>query len=159
MKIVIIVLVLVAVIFVVFVLAGAFRSEPKSKGSKQDAKEFLKHPPGWTKTIKSFIGSKKPKIALKRASYTSNVEERIPPDSKNPIRTATFRLKPGSGGVSIVYDDDTEDAGDLEHQECPLPNFDNKDDINVCSIVALKKGGKLTITCTGPSGCRVDVEK
>src|SRR5262245_47388581 len=119
MKIVIIVLVLVAVIFVIFVLAGAFRSEPKSKGSKQDAKEFLKHPPGWTKKIKSFIGSKQPKIELKRASYTSNVDEKIPPDNKNPIRTATFRLV--SGSASVKYEDNTEDAGDLEEQECPLP--------------------------------------
>lgn len=156
-KIVIIVLILVAVIFVIFVATGTLSSGPKNKNSKEAAKDFTKNPPGWTKTIKGFIGSRQPKIALKQDRYTANTEEKIPPDSDNPIRTATFRLKAGS--ASIEYEDDTEDAGELEEQNCPLPNFDNKDDIKVCSIVALKKGGTLTINCTGQSGCRVDVEK
>ena len=156
-KIVIIVLVLVAVIFAIFVGVGALSSEPKNKNSNETAKDFTKKPPGWTKTIKKFIGSRQPKINLKQASYTSGTEEKILPDSDNPIRTATFRLRAGS--ALIEYDDDTEDAGELEEQDCPLPNFDNKDDPRVCSIVALKKGGTLKINCTGQGGCRVDVEK
>ena len=156
-KIVIIVLVLVAVIFAIFVATGAFSNEPENKNSNQAAKDFTKNPPGWTKTIKQWVGSRQPKIALKQASYSSSTEETILPDEENPIRTATFRLR--SGSASIEYEDDTEDAGELEEQDCPLPNFDNEDDIKVCSIVALKKGGTLKINCTGQGGCRVDVEK
>lgn len=157
-KIVIIVLVLVAVIFAIFVATGALSNEPKNKNSnKAVAKDFTKNPPGWTKTIKKFIGSRQPKIVLKQASYSSGTDERILPDEENPIRTATFRLRAGS--ALIEYDDETEDAGELEDQDCPLPNFDNEDDIKICSIVALKKGGNLKINCTEKSACRVDVEK
>lgn len=156
-KIVIIVLVLVAVIFAIFVATGAFSNEPKNKNSNEEAKDFTKNPPGWTKTIKKFIGSRQPKIVLKQASYSSGTDERILPDDENPIRTATFRLRAGS--ALIEYDDETEDAGELKDQDCPLPNFDNEDDIKICSIVALKKGGNLKINCTEKSACRVDVEK
>lgn len=156
-KIVIIVLILVAVIFVIFVTRGALRNEPE-KDPDQEAAEFTEKPPGWTKAIKGFIGSRQPKIDLERSIYTANTVEKIKADSENPIRTAKFRVRPGSS-ASILYEDDTEDAGDLKRQPCDLPNSKNKQDKNACSIVALKKGGKLTINCPATGGCRVEVEK
>lgn len=158
-KIVIIVLILVAVIFAIFVATGAFSSEPKSKSSNQAAKDFTKNPPAWTKAIKRFIGSRQPKLTLKRGRYTSSTTEEVPPDEENPFRTATFHLI--SGSATINYEDRTDEAEDMEldEQKFNLPNFDNEKDIRRGSIVALKKGGTLTITCEGTSGCTIDVEK
>lgn len=159
-KIVIIVLVLVAVIFAIFVATGAFSSEPKRKNSNEAARDFRKNPPAWTKTIKSFIGSRQPKINLKQNSYTSDAEEKIPPDNQNPFRTAKFKLRTGVALIRYVdnTEDIPEDMEDLKDQDFRLPDFENEDP-RAGSIVALKGGGTFTFRCDKNAPCRVDVEK
>ena len=57
----------------------------------------------------------------------------------------------------MLYEDHTKNAGeDLQEQEFDLPNFDN-DDPKCGSIVVLKGGGKLTITCKGTTPCRIEL--
>jgi hypothetical protein len=160
-KIVIIVLILVAVIFVIFVARGAFRNDPKSDDPKLAAKNSSKKggKPGWTKAINDFVGSRQPKLTLKQSRYTANTTEEVRADEKNPFRIAKFRLI--SGSATIEYEDRTEEAEKmkLDDQDFDLPNFDNEEDPRSGSIVALEKGGTLTITCKGTGGCRVDVVK
>lgn len=156
-KIVIIVLVLVALIFVVFVLKGAFGSDQPKPGGKAEAVEFnkKKKSPGWAKTIRKLMNSMRPKLVLSQKVFPSDPVE-IEPDEKKPIRTGTFRLKAGS--AHVLYEDRTENAGDdLRTQEFDLPNFDNEDPSRG-SIVVLKRGGKLTITCNGKAACLVRLE-
>ncbi len=151
-KITIVVLILVALLFVVFVTKGALREDKPSD----------KKAPSWTKVIKGvssyrLFRSMQPKADLRTKRCSSSCEEKIPAD-ENPthkFRIATFRLDRGS--ASIEYTDLTEDAGRLKDQPCPLPNFDS-DDFTRCSIVVLKRGGVLKINCLPTSPCLVEVE-
>jgi len=168
-KIVIIVLVLVGLLFIIFVARGALRSDPQPSSNRQtDAKRTK--PPGWTKKIEGLFSSLKPKRALEKKVYSAttsaSAEDKIKPDDKQPFRTVKFHLLSGSGSARIEYSDETpvqsDKLKDLKFQKCPLPgDFDAKHpeaDLSRCSIVALKRGGKLTIICTGNSACRVEVE-
>jgi hypothetical protein len=97
----------------------------------------------------------RPKLVLKQKVFPSDPIE-IVPDEKQTMRTGTFHLVTGS--AHVLYEDHTENAGeDLQTQEFDLPNFDN-DDPRRGSIVVLKSGGKLTITCNGKETCRVELE-
>jgi hypothetical protein len=157
-KIVIVVLVLIAVLFVVFVLTGALSDDQPKAGNKNDAVDFSKKgkTPGWSKAIGDLASSFKPKVELQKKIYSESAEETIGPDEKQPFRTATFRLLKGK--ALIEYEDNTEDAIDeLKEQECELPNPDT-DDPKRGSIVALKQGGKLSFSCRGTDPCRVEVE-
>ena len=161
-KILIVVLILIALLFVFFVIFGAAVSEDPKAGNRNDAAEVSA--PGWSKALGSLISSAKPKIDLKKKVYSESTEETIPPDDTQTFRTATFHLI--RGRASIEYEDRSEEAlaefpddvrDELEEQECELPNSEN-DDPRRCSIVALKKGGKLTFSCQGSDPCRVEVE-
>ena len=156
-KIVIIVLVLVAVIFAVFLAKGALSSDQPKTGNKNDAADFnkKKKSPSWAKTISRAMDSMRPKLVLKQKEFPSDPIE-IPPDPKQPLRTGTFRLV--SGSARVEYDDHTPNAGDLQEQDFDLPNFDNEDP-RLGSIVVLKLGGRLSITCKGNNGCRVVLEE
>jgi hypothetical protein len=160
-KILIVVLILIALLFVIFVVRGGFRDDKQT-----DRTNWSKEAP-WTKTIEDVFSSLKPKVELKRKCYSSSIEEDIAPDEYlqsasmlqrlrgKPFRTATFHLLRGS--ASIKYEDRTEDAIDkLKEQEFELPDPD-RDDKNQCSIVVLKKGGKLTFSCKGTNPCKVYV--
>lgn len=156
-KIVIIVLVLIALVFIIFVTKGALSEDQPKAGKRNDAVSFTKQnkAPGWTKTISSMFGSLRPKLVLSRKSFTSNASESVPPDEDHSMRTGTFLRRAGS--VHIRYVDLTENAGeDLRVQEFDLPNPDNSDP-NRGSIVVLKRGGQLQITCVS-TPCRVDLE-
>ena len=160
-KVVIVVLVLVALLFVILVTKGALSKDKPKSGNRNDSTNYSKkEKPGWAKAIKGLsnnrlFSSVVPKLALKQANYSSSAEEKVLPDKK-PFRTATFRL--GIGSASIKYEDRTKDAiDDLKKQECPLPNPDS-DDRRRCTIIALKGGGTLTFSCQLNSVCRVDVE-
>lgn len=158
-KLVIIVLVLIGVLFVVFVSYGTLRSEPPRKVDN-DAAESAPTP-DWTASIKRLFGSLQPKLPLKKQVYSQGDPENIPPDKDHPLRTATFHTK--TGDTRIVYDDRTPLTKDspmkkLDHpQECKLPDFEKKKP-NDCSIVALKNGGTLTITCLNNKPCEITVE-
>ncbi|HEV2913127.1 MAG TPA: hypothetical protein VGX92_07415 [Pyrinomonadaceae bacterium] len=156
-KIVIIVLVLVAVIFALFLAKGALSSDQPKAGNKNDAVEFnkKKKSPDWAKTIRRAMDSMRPKLVLKQKVFPSDPIE-IPPDLKQPLRTGTFRLV--SGSARVEYEDHTPNAGDLQSQDFDLPNFDN-DDPRLGSIVVLKLGGTLSITCKGKDNCRVVLEE
>src|SRR5215213_2007109 len=133
-KVLIVVLILIVLLFVFFVVYGAFSPDDRSGAAGFKA-------PGWSKALGSLISSAKPKVELKKKIYSESTEEIIAPDDKQPFRTATFHLL--QGRASIEYEDQTENAVDeLKEQECELPDFD-MDDPRRCSIVALKKGGKL----------------
>ncbi len=161
-KVVIVVLVLVALLFVILVTKGALSKDKPKPGNKAESTRYSKkEKPGWAKAIKGLsnnrlFSSVVPKVVLKQKGYSSSAEENVLPDKK-PFRTATFRLV--TGAATIKYEDHTKDAIDnLKSQPCPLPNFDS-DDIRRCTIIALKGGGTLTFSCQ-PSNvpCRVDVE-
>ncbi len=155
-KIVIVVLILIGLLFIIFVARGALRSDP-DKDPESYASEKK---PGWAKAVRELFSSMQPKLELKQKYYTSNAEETLRSDDKQPFRTATFHLL--SGGAQINYKDLTPMESDsplskLKDQECPLPN-PKGDDSSRCSIVALKRGGKFTFACKGTGGCRVEVE-
>jgi hypothetical protein len=160
-KIVIVVLILIALLFIVFVMKGALSADQPKPGNRNESKTYSKkEKPGWTKAIKGLsnnrlFSSVVPKLKLKQANYSSSAEEKVLP-AKLPFRTATFRLIAGS--ASIRYEDDTKDAiDDLKDQTCPLPNPDS-DDHRRCTIIALKSGGTLTFSCQPNTACRVEVE-
>ena len=167
MKLVIIVLVLVAVIFILFVARGAVRHEsapPVDTGTANKTR-----PPAWTDTIKGMFKSFQPTLKLQQEFYTAATEETIPADEKHAFRTAKFHRL--SGTAEIQYKDNTPIDSNSpmkkmdNPQKCKLPQDPNPDvkDRERCSILAFKRGGKLTFNCTGnsPSGnnpCRVEVE-
>ena len=163
-KIVIIVLVLVGVIFTIFVVRGAFQHDPKRpRDDELESSATKTKPPDWTATIKGLFSSLQPKIELQQSVYCANIEETIKPDDKQAFRTVTFHLL--SGHANISYKDDTplEPGSPLKKmknpQPCPLPQVD--DDVidkSRCSILAMKRGGKLTFTCVNNAPCRVEAE-
>jgi hypothetical protein len=156
-KVVILVLVLIAVVFVVFVSKGALSGEKQGPVSKDEAMKFIKEKktPPWAKFLGGFFNSRRPKLVLKYARYTANSDETVKPDADHQFRNATFHLMQGT--AHIKYVDSTENADKLKDQECDLPCLDNGEDTSKTSIVALKSGGKLTITCTS-NPCRIDIE-
>jgi hypothetical protein len=142
---------------VFFVVYGAFSPDDRKAGNRSDAAGYSA--PGWSKALGRLISSAKPKVELKKRVYSESTEETIAPDDTQTFRTATFHLI--RGRASIDYEDQTEDISDdledLKEQECELPNSET-DDPRRCSIVALKKGGKLSFSCQGTDPCRVEVE-
>jgi len=162
-KIVIIVLVLVGVIFTIFVVRGAFRSEPKRpKDDELESSATKTKPPDWTATIKGLFSSLQPKIKLQQSVYCANSEETIAPDEKQPFRTVTFHLL--SGRARISYKDETplESNNPLRKmdnpQSCTLPQDKDVSDKSRCAILALKRGGKLTFGCLDNAPCKVEAE-
>ena len=107
-KILIVVLILIALLFVFFVIYGAAVAERPKAGNRNDAAAISA--PGWSKALGSLISSAKPKVELKKRVYSESTEETIAPDDKQPFRTATFHLI--RGRASIEYEDQTEDAVD-----------------------------------------------
>jgi len=147
-----VVLILIVVLFVIFVAKGALSHDKQTSGAALSKQEK----PAWSKAIKNLFSSLQPKVELKRKTYSANSEEEIAADKKLPFRTVTFHLI--RGAASIKYEDRTENPPEgLDDQTCPLPNFDG-DDITRCSIVVLKRGGKLTFSCQGTNPCQVEVE-
>ena len=161
-KIVIIVLVLVGVIFTIFVVRGALQHDSKPKDDELESSATKTKPPDWTATIKGLFSSLQPKIELQQSVYCANTEETIKPDNKQPFRTVTFHWL--SGRANISYKDETplEPGSPLKKmknpQPCILPQVDDVPDKSRCSIVALKRGGKLTFTCLDNAPCRVEAE-
>lgn len=161
-------LVLIGVLFLIFVVRGAFRNDPEPSNTNRVADAKKQKPPDWTKKIEGLFSSLKPKRPLEKKRYSlsgnQTAQETIQPDNKQPFRTVKFHLL--SGGANVRYEDPTpvedDSMKDLNDQKCPLPgNFDPdnpKADLSRCSIVALKLGGKLTITCQNNSACQVEVE-
>jgi len=154
-KVVILVLVLIAVVYIVFVSRGALSGEKQGPVSKDEAMKIVKETPAWAKSLGGFFNSRRPKLVLERARYTTNSEETVKPDADNQFRNATFHLIQGT--AHIKYVDSTEKAANLNKQEFDLLCLHNEDDTCSGSIVALKSGGKLTITCTS-NPCRIDIE-
>ena len=99
----------------------------------------------------------RPTLDLGRDKFSAT-EIKVDPDAEHPFRVATFRLLQGS--VHIDYEDDTDAAEDLEldDQEFDLPDFDKRNP-REGSIVALKEGGTLTISCNGTDPCQVELKK
>ncbi|HEY3039037.1 MAG TPA: hypothetical protein VGJ66_09890 [Pyrinomonadaceae bacterium] len=171
-KIVIIVLVLIGLLFVIFVVRGALRNDPAPPKGKAELKTSSKNtkPPNWTQKIEGLFSSLKPARPLEKKPYSWNsqntIEETIKPDDKQPFRTVKFHLLPGSGHATVKYKDDTpiqsDELEELKEQECELPadfNPDNpKADRSRCSIVALKRGGRVTFICDTSTACKVEVE-
>lgn len=160
-KIVIIVLVLIAVIFTVFVVRGALRSEDTPRSDARSAKKTKA--PAWTKSINDLFESLQPR-ALEAKVYSPPAKETIPPDDKQAFRTVTFHLVSGAG--EITYHDITplepdSPLEDLDNpQKCKLPQDPDPDvrDRTRCSILALKQGGTLTLTCALNTPCRIEIE-
>lgn len=170
-KIVIVVLILIVVIFVIFVARGSLTADQPKRGNRQEAAEFSKQKkaPGWSKTIKNLLGGLGGKLELpceKKAAPDKNIqcekmplntEIKIPAETGASFRTATFVLL--AGKARIEYDDETAEAEDLEleEQDFDLPNFETEDP-RIGSIVALEKGGKLEISCSGNQSCQVGLQ-
>jgi hypothetical protein len=163
-KLVVIVLVLVGLVFALFVARGAFRDDPQPNANRKAAAKEQKAP-SWTTSISGLFSSLQPKLQLSRQTYAGNVPpERIPADQKRAFRTARFHLI--SGAAKIEYKDITpvqsKDLAELKDQECKLPaDFDSEhpdQDLQRCSIVALKGGGILTFSCALNSACQVKIE-
>jgi hypothetical protein len=169
MKLAIIILILVALIFILFVARGAFRHEEGTPTDTTAAKN-TEQPP-WADTIKGLVKSFQPTLKLRQKVYTASTEEIIPPDEKHAFRTAKFHLLAGT--AEIEYKDNTpiDNNSPLKKMDNPQtfklpqdrdPNVKHQD-LERGSILAFKRGGKLTFNCTGnsPSGnnpCRVEVE-
>ena len=154
-KIVIIVLVAVGLLFVIFVVRGAVRTDSKSDPDKV-AKESK---PGWSKTIKDLFSSLQPKGTLKQKQLSAHYEETIGPD-KQPFRTITFHRRSGDAliGYKVPPNAVVDPKFDkLKDQPCTLPN-PKGDDSSRCSIVVLKDGGKVTFDCVPNTACQAEAE-
>ena len=163
MKVVIIVLILIALIFIGFVVRGALRDEPdppradQMKGATKTTER-----PGWSESIKDLFSSLKPGLKMGKKFYTGPAEEKIPAD-KQPFRTATFVLE--AGRARIEYKDVTpidpkNDLSEMDNpQICDLPQDpDDVKDTRRCSIMAMKGGGTFKFECVDDTACRVKVE-
>src|SRR6266850_8099040 len=122
-KVVILVLVLIAVVYIVFVSKGALSGEKQKLVNKDEAMKFVKEKktPAWAKSLGGFFNSRRPKLVLKRASYTANSEETVKPDADHPFRNATFHVKLGKAHIKNVDSTENADKLKLKEQECNLP--------------------------------------
>jgi hypothetical protein len=160
-KIVIIVLVLIGLLFVIFVVRGGLRHDPPPpNNNERKANAAKQQPPGWTKKIEGLFSSLKPKRALEKKTYSTNATEPISPDQKQAFRTIKFHLLDGLPLVHYKNNTPvTGDLHDLEDQDCFKLDNPKTSDPTHCSIVALKDGGTITISCQGTNiPCRVEVE-
>lgn len=155
-KIVIIVLVLVGVLFIIFVVRGAVRSEPTPTPDKTTAAQT--RPPDWAETVKGLFSSLQPKAELQQSVYCAHKVEPIKADDKQAFRMVTFHLV-SVGGASISYRDLTS-VKDMDNpQTFNLPQDDpNVKDKQSGSIVVFKRGGTLTFDCKPNTACRVEVD-
>ena len=154
-KIVIVVLILIAVVFALFVTKGALSDEQPKRGGKDEAAQFSSQDraPRWSKTIDKLSGSMRPTLDLGDDIFPAGIYK-VDPDEERPFRIAKFR--PHTGSAYIVYVNATPDEGELKVQKIESSDFaDGKKP----SIVALKEGGQLTVSCTGTEPCSVRVVK
>src|SRR5882762_7352832 len=98
-KVVVLVLVLIAVGYIVFVSKGALSGEKQGPVSKDEAMKIVKETPAWAKSLGGFFNSRRPKLVLKCDRYTANAEETVKPDADHPFRNATFHVKLGKAHI------------------------------------------------------------
>jgi hypothetical protein len=87
-------------------------------------------------------------IVVEQSPVTFNL---APSDEK--FRKATFLLKSGAG-LKIDYEASDTDAGELRRQVWPA----EKDDPNRASLVILKSGGRLKMSCDLKPPCVVELQ-
>ena len=121
MKIVIIVLILIAVVFVIFVTRGSLTSDQPKRGSRSDAADFTrqKKAPDWSRTVKKILGGLGKKLSLDCGETDPEclaipLDKNINISSENgtSFRTVTFVLV--KGRARIQYRDRTDKAADLK---------------------------------------------
>jgi hypothetical protein len=183
-KIVILVLILIAVIFTVFVARGTLSQEPSKTDNQSEARNFTNknQAPDWSKTLQDTFAWLKPRLKIqcgeeKEATKCENLQSRSPikisEDKKQPFRLAKFRVPNSSNfmnSVNICYRAPTakltcneakekaKEAGDINFnaQSFDLPNSDSNDR-QQGTIVVIKEGGEITITCLSLNPCKVDL--
>lgn len=146
-------LVLLAVLFAVGVGLGAARREDGPSGPGRE-------PSAFERALGRLLAPMKPRAKLPGTSFAAGSEVRVGP-SKEPMRLATFRLRPGCRLTMAYACADPRPASELVEQEWP-PEDEAPPDPERSSFVVLEPGGMFTFgTCgtKGHSGCRVFVEE
>jgi hypothetical protein len=153
MKVVVIVLVVIAILFIVFAIRGssANASGPKTKD------DF--HPKDYP-TMDAFNGVLAPfapKLALAQKTFDlsrvnpgSSVGVTVPPDKDHKFRNAKFNLTPTSipKCAQIEYKAPDGDGDKLNDQKWPT---DDDKDVTHVSFTILQSGGLITFTRNTPA--------
>ncbi len=164
-KIVIIVLVLIAVLFVILVVWGYGNndSQKTSGDSKQDAKKFSASSHSFLRQFSQRLGSG-PKLDAKQVQpqlTTFNLQSQpsylihVLPDKDHEFRQAKFTIEPPRSACAyVVLTADGDVPDDLRNQDSR-----NADDRNDFTLTVPKGGGTLRIDRALPSGaCTVALQ-
>jgi len=163
-KILIIVVIVIALLFVVAMLWGV----GKHRNEHTDPKNF--QTPGWVKNgLGKLFGSAIPKLEVDPRKFAISPGQSFGPITIKAVqedgpqfRKAKFRLT--AGRATITYIDVTPDRptelSDTQKVAFPAPSDEaaRKDKPNEGLITAMRGGGKLTIHCEGPVPCALEVE-
>ena len=170
-KIVVLVLVLVAVLFIVFVIYGAGKnaSVETTGDSKKDAQEFNPKQYPRLEKLGSLFGSHGPQLEPKQMKPPQTTfdlrskpqyEIEVSPDDDHKFRKAKFRITQGQHGcVMISYKAEGNVDKNLEEQNWPSDNGPEED--GKVTFWILKTGGRLIFSRSNPtfSGpCTVQLE-
>jgi hypothetical protein len=177
-KIVITVLILVVLTFAALVVWGSLRNDQPTRGNRSATKNFTKQEgfSAWRKWFDESLARFKPKAKLPCGqnglplNKCDNLQQRsflVLPDSNQSFRTATFKLASGSANVCYRVNENAPSCADAKDpDEDAKPNFEaqsfdlpdpSSNDPQRGTIVVLKKGGKITVTCL-ILPCRIDLE-
>lgn len=164
-RIAIIILVLIAALFATGVAIGVNKRRGKQSLDKQSAKHYSA--PNWLNNLAPLFSRFGPRLkaeemkplnndsVLKGNTFVvgqSQAEFAVQP-SQDRFRKATFVLKEGRG-LNVLYEAADSDAGDLSKQEWPAAD----DDPQKGSVVILKGGGKLKMSCNQKPPCAVELQ-
>jgi hypothetical protein len=175
---IIIILILLLALFVFSVMWGSLRNDKSAGGNRSATKNFTKQPEfsDWRKWFDESVARFKPKAELPCGQNDlpldkcDNLQQRsfpVSPDDAQSFRTATFKRVSGSANVCYRVNENTPSCADAKNRdEDEKPNFDaqsfdlpdpSSNDPQRGTIVVLKKGGKIVVTCL-ILPCRVDLE-
>ena len=168
----IVLLALIVVAYIVFVVYGSVNGDKNDKGQRKSSAKSYKPDPG-TKKFGNIMGEwlgrfmPKPDIscavpAPKNAELTCqalalNQDINIPAKKGSSFRIATLVLV--QGNAHVLYKDDTDAANkaDMSKQDGDLPDPENNN-ARQTSIVIFEDGGKLNISCSDNTQCKVGVK-
>ncbi len=159
-------IVLLVFSLVVFAVVGWGVLKHDDSGSqKYDKEKAGKYkPPPFLAKAGAALRQLGPKLDLNRHEFVINPGDRqlvirVPPakGDGDEIRKGTFHLDPGQRGT-IDYVDEMPDK-DMHKQPLQFPAGDDeearkRDDPMAGSIVVMKRGGTLTISCAAKTRCR-----
>ncbi len=170
-RIVCLVLIVVAVLFVVVLFLGGNGEEAALPSWSEVT------PPSWTYSIQSAFASVSPTIELQKTPLVvppGETWDKLVPPGSSPVRILKFCLKSNSR-LNAVYTARTAGAADQELMnalsgddgcqdgkcQTELPRAERqgpRDDPRCGSFIIVSGGGTLQLRCTGMNSCRIEFE-